>query len=211
MQEYSPKNGEEISENIIEVIKALKHSNGKIKLAKKVKFAIASGEPALYPGLEKIISETPDAYFEILTNASIYSKVIERLISGNRGEILVSLDSGTAETFKTIKGLDLFERVINNIRKYRDHGNVLLKYIVIPGVNDNMDDIDGFIRICRNIDPKKIYVARDCIYDFDIKSISYGELTMSFMRRLIDNIKKLDIEYELLYFPNGFEEELENS
>ncbi len=208
MQEYMPESEDDVADRIVEVIKEVKESKGKLRMADSVRFAIASGEPALYRGLEKVISETPDAYFEILTNASVYSEVIQNLISNNHGEILVSLDAGTEETFAKVKGLNMFAKVKENIKKYQQYGKVLLKYIILPEINDNIDDVDGFLAICKDINPIKVYIARDCIYGYDINSVQYEEKTVTVLKKLMRELEMMDIRYELLYYPESFKEEL---
>ena len=72
--------------------------------------------------------------------------------SGRIENTTTSLDAGTRETFKKIKQVDSFERVLENLRKYPlKNTNFLLKYIFLEGVNDNEADIDGFYEIAKDI------------------------------------------------------------
>ncbi|SFU65740.1 radical SAM protein [Butyrivibrio sp. INlla21] len=207
MQEYIPGNRASVSDKIVKVISEIKNSNDKIVMADKVVLDVASGEPALYKGLEKVTSVLPDAYFHILTNASVYSETIQKLITDGKGEILVSLDAGTKNTFKEVKGVDIFETVYKNLEKYRGFGKVTLKYIMLPGLNDNENDIDGFLDICKKINPEKVYIARDCIYDYDLYNVNYEEKTIKMLKMLVDGVKSIGIKHELLYYPESFIEE----
>jgi len=83
---------------------------------------------------------------ELLSNLSIYKeKLADIMDSGRITSLLVSLDSGTRETFKAIKRVDAFDRVVANLRKYPvSKTKLMLKYIFLDGVNDNETDVDGF-------------------------------------------------------------------
>ena len=65
--------------------------------------------------------------------------------------LLTSLDAGTRETFKAIKRVDRFDRVVENLKKYpTDKTRLMLKYIFLEGVNDNEADIDGYYEIVKD-------------------------------------------------------------
>jgi molybdenum cofactor biosynthesis enzyme MoaA len=81
---------------------------------------------------------------------------------------LESLDAGTRESYTKIKGKDVFDTVVENIRRYAaNSGNIQLKYIVMPE-NCNDDDLNGFLAICGEIKPMKIRISCDIHNDFNI-------------------------------------------
>ena len=90
---------------------------------------------------------------EILTNASIFKNGIAELLRENLITLNCSLDAGTPETFAKIKGVDCFWDVVDNLRKYSasSRDRMRLKYIILPGINDNDADMDGFISIALEI------------------------------------------------------------
>ena len=87
-------------------------------------------------------------YSYIHTNASVYNSDIAEMIKEGYMTINVSLDSGTSRTFSKIKGVDCFDKVVENLLKYSECGHgVHLKYIILPEINTNPDDVDGFLDI----------------------------------------------------------------
>jgi molybdenum cofactor biosynthesis enzyme MoaA len=77
------------------------------------------------------------------------------------GGIMISVDAGTRETFKRIKGIDAFDKVWENIKKYYDFGSrMLLKYIFVDE-NSNDTDVERFIKNVVNIGVSNIAIDRD--------------------------------------------------
>jgi pyruvate-formate lyase-activating enzyme len=89
----------------------------------------------------------------LVTNGTIIrDALIDTMKLGLLRNINCSLDSGTAKTYKKIKGLDLFDIVCKNLEIYHSYGvNLYLKYIMLKECNDNTNDIDNFIQIARKL------------------------------------------------------------
>jgi adenine C2-methylase RlmN of 23S rRNA A2503 and tRNA A37 len=89
----------------------------------------------------------------IASNGTIYKDSINKGLNTAQITLCISLDCGTQETFFKIKGGGgyLFDITTNNIIKYSENlprpSNLILKYILIEGVNDNYEDVDGFISL----------------------------------------------------------------
>jgi len=66
-----------------------------------------------------------------LTNGLEYDDEIKQRMLNGTGILNVSIDAGTRETFYLVQGIDAFERVVDNLRKYSTDkkGNLYLKYI----------------------------------------------------------------------------------
>ncbi|MDR0498323.1 MAG: radical SAM protein [Holophagales bacterium] len=93
-----------------------------------------------------------DCRIMISTNASSYLEELKELLEDKNKFLLVSLDSGTPETFIKMKGVDAFYKVIENLEKYASTGSVInLKYIVWEGINCNETDMDNFLAIAEKI------------------------------------------------------------
>lgn len=114
---------------------------------------LADGEITVLPYRDKLLDLvlSKDCSAAIGTNAIIYNEKVARVLNRKGSKINVSLDCGTADTFYKIKGLDAFDKVVNNLRKYAESGDVILKYIMIPGKNENVKDIDEFVKIAKSI------------------------------------------------------------
>ena len=121
---------------------------------------VGGGEPALYEHL----AEIADFIIEhghlsrLATNAFVYSRDLERLLSRPGSEIVISPDCGTAESFKEIKGRDVFSQVSENIVKYSRVGDVVLKYIINP-YSTTEADIEGFAALAERTRVKEVMIV----------------------------------------------------
>ena len=86
-----------------------------------------------------------------MSNLSVYrEKLGELMETGRIKKLITSIDAGTRETFKKIKKNDKFDSVVENMRKYPlDKTIFYLKYLFLPGYNDNEKDVDGFYEIAK--------------------------------------------------------------
>ncbi len=117
-----------------------------------------------------------------ITNMSTYrEKFAEFLKTGRTTKVLVSLDAGTAETYKKVKRADTFEKVIENMKKYPlKDVNFILKYIFLEGINDNETDIDAFYEIVKEVGCKRITPSSDLFKPFTPKM---KELLLRIMKK----------------------------
>lgn len=122
---------------------------------------ISGGEPTElkeFPNLMKLILEETNAFCHINTSGIIYSKAIRKGLEMGRVSPTISLDSGCRETYKRIKNYDYFGKVINNIKKYKkgldtiNNSFVSLKYIFIPGVNDNLTELQNWLNLVNDLE-----------------------------------------------------------
>ena len=90
---------------------------------------------------------------DLTSNCSIYREKLESLMeSGRVVSIVTSIDAGTRETFKKIKRNDMFDKVVENLRRYPlSKTRLHLKYIFLEGINDNEADINGFYDIAKEV------------------------------------------------------------
>jgi molybdenum cofactor biosynthesis enzyme MoaA len=128
---------------------------------------LASGELGINPDAENIIElcSVGGHPVTLASNATVYNRKISELLGFPNSMMMVSMDSGTPETFYKIKRLDVFHQVVANIKKYRtDNAKVCLKYIILPGINDNDADITGFLELAEECDIGEILISHD-MYD----------------------------------------------
>ncbi|MBQ9536427.1 MAG: radical SAM protein [Desulfovibrionaceae bacterium] len=118
-------------------------------LRKNCFFSWGGGEPTIQPDFEEASAwiKTIGCSQYIHTNAIIYSKVIEQLLSSQSCSINVSLDSGTREIYEKVKGVKKHDKVIANLCKYREFSNpnaIHLKYIIFND-NNSISEIENFL------------------------------------------------------------------
>lgn len=126
---------------------------------------LADGEPSLLPHLDDLCDLADEKGWSINFNTSgiKYSqKLAETMARNPRSNLCVALDSGTAKTYEKIKRVKTFDLVVNNLYKYHEVGvRIFLKYILIPGINDNVDDINKFIEIAKAIKAEHITLSQN--------------------------------------------------
>ena len=118
-----------------------------------------SGGEACFQGGEPLVMQHFDELADLLikngtvirvhTSGIKFSPPVSEALKQNKGTVVISLDCGTDKTYKKIKQADRFNNVIENIQKYAHSGadNVIIKYIIIPGINDNLEEIDKFFDV----------------------------------------------------------------
>lgn len=70
--------------------------------------------------LNTIAEKTNQAEQRVLTNSVRTSKAVKELIAQGRVAVTTSIDAGSPQTFKSIRGLDAMERVLCNLRSYAE-------------------------------------------------------------------------------------------
>ena len=105
----------------------------------------------------KFFLEKTNIFIMINTAAVDYSKWIRKAIELKRSAPTISLDAGTRETYKKIKNVDCFKKVIKNIKKYQKgldpirNSLIGLKFIFIPGYNDTLEEIQSWLKIVEDL------------------------------------------------------------
>ena len=104
--------------NVVEFIEYLNKS-GSFKNCKQVVWG--GGEPTLDKSFDLIIKEieksaNPNLYHRVFTNSTRYHKTIEELLKKRLIKIVTSVDAGTREKFKEVRGRDKFEELFINLK-----------------------------------------------------------------------------------------------
>ncbi len=90
------------------------------------------------------------------TNGLKYMPSIVKTSHQTNCMVVCSVDAGTPETFKKLKPAGDFDTVIENLTTYskyclkenpnkEKHTDINAKYILIQGVNDSLDEVEGFL------------------------------------------------------------------
>ena len=111
----------------------------------------------------------------IPTNNIVYMPVIENLLKMKKGEVCTALDAGCKETYEKIKQVDKFDKSIENLKKYivaAGNDSIIVKYIIVNGYNDNIDEFTKFMDKMIDIGIKII------VLDIDYRDIIDGCFTI---------------------------------
>ena len=140
-------------------------------IADKCLFIVAPAEITIMPHKDFLLDTIARHRAIFLTNGFLFDEKIADSMEENNSEIKVSIDSGTRETFNLIKGLDFYEKVSENLQRYRQHGFIDLKYIVIAGVNDGEKDLNGLMELVDELKLDTVKLSFD--YNMPLRSSFY--------------------------------------
>lgn len=152
---------------VIEVLPKLKELKKRNVLADNVEISMVGGEPTILKEFNNLLKFFMKNNFSvnILSNGILYEKLIAKTINKNEKSYLsISLDCGCKETFNKIKGVDKFDDVVKNIRKYikdtkENSYRVMIKYILLEGINDNKEEIEKWIQLCTQIGVTNFFLS----------------------------------------------------
>lgn len=139
----------------------------------------------------------------IHTNAIKYSPNISKFLKNKKAWLNLSLDSSSRSTYKMVKGVDKFQNVIENVKKYCDEGNperIILKYIVC-NKNNKIDEIDNFLDFCKSHNIVNVQVSLD---GFEISNNTISPKTVLAASYFIKKAKILGLKNEIFLVNDGF-------
>ena len=160
-QERYPENKNITQLNALEFARVLKFLESENLISKDATLVLAEGEPTIHPQLDDFYEAAERYRINCSTNGVLFDKRLADLLATGRGSINVSVDSGTEETYRKVKGLDAFNKVWENITNYANTGaNVSVKYIFLPE-NCNDNDIIGFVDNATKSGVQSIQLSRN--------------------------------------------------
>ena len=118
-----------------------------------------------------------------------YSVPLERLMRQGMVYSVWSLDAGTAETYRKVKQINAFERVLENVRRYIKEdvfgGRFIVpKYLIVKGTNDNEEEFGAYLEIVRSLGLKTVSLAFDYRLKADDKDLAF---IRTCYRKIIEN------------------------
>lgn len=138
----------------ISILPFIKKIIDKKILSKNCHVEFGGGEPVLHKEFEEVLNLMIDygiTGYKIHSSGIKYSNAIEKCLKFDKSEIVISIDSGNKTTYKQIKNTDKFDTVWQNTGNYvvaqnNNKEQVQVKYILIPGINDNINEIIDFFK-----------------------------------------------------------------
>ena len=112
------------------------------------------GEPVLdknFPShIQLIVDRLPRTIHRVITNSVTFSEKICKLLSEGKVSIFTSIDAGTEETFKKVRGMNRLYKVMDNVKKYASINpkGVTIKYIFTDG-NEAIEEVVAFVGLIR--------------------------------------------------------------
>lgn len=74
------------------------------------------------------------------------------MLREGKGLVNISLDSGSPEVYKMVKGVDCYHKVVENLKRYSRAGAnyIQLKYIVFEQ-NNNIAEVEKFLQLAKSL------------------------------------------------------------
>lgn len=147
-----------------EVFSEMKHFFGHNPAPEYITFS-GAGEPTLHSGMGKVLSfiksSWPDIPVAVLTNGSLLSDPGVRKELANANVVLPSLDAATDQAFRKINrppGRINLDEIIAGLIEFRKEfqGEIWLEVLILPGYNDNVENLKALRTAISNIEPDRI-------------------------------------------------------
>ena len=166
---------------LFDTIKYIKENN---LVTYDAEWQVSPGEITIHPYKQNIFDLVYDVHDVIFfTNCFVFNQDIANILGANKyARMMLSIDSGTAITWKKIKGFNNFNTVLNNLYKYYQHCDQInyqqieLKYILMLGINTRIQDYNGVIEIMKKFSIKSLHIARNYNDHYESSSPEYKEL-----------------------------------
>ncbi len=187
--------GKKPNYNVLDFVKTLS-KEGYFKNLKQVVWG--GGEPTLDKSFELLVKEinshtSPEIYHRIFTNSVRYSQSLANFLKKGLVKIVTSIDAGTEETFKKVRGRSKFHEVFQNLEKYSqiNSNKITIKYI-LTDENKSEKELKSFVKTCIkfNLENCAFQISMDyksSEIELDtIKKISYfiGELKKNHIKKI---------------------------
>lgn len=110
-----------------------------------------------------------------------YSKAVEKVLKNGKGVITVAVCSGSPEIYKKIKRRDKYKKVMDNLRRYVIAAskykndifniyNVVSKYIILKGFNDNKEEVEKWLLESKRIGLKQVEISMEFCWGIQTKA-----------------------------------------
>ena len=157
--------------DVKKIVKELSLTN----ISKDLQVSWGGGEPVLMDKFEETFAELNKKLKPkinmIYSNSTKYSLAIEKSLIAGKAILTTSIDAGTVETFKKVRGIKGINKVFQNLEKYYSVAKkgIIIKYILTEN-NSNEYELSNFIKL----------VAKHKLFDcsFQISS-SYKDESLS--------------------------------
>lgn len=142
------------------ILPVLKDALAKGMLSYNGNVNISGGEPTClkeFPDLMDFFLTKTNIFVMLNTSGVEYSKHIKKAIELGRSTATISLDSGSREVYKKVKNIDKFNKVIDNIKKYKKGlkpaqlRHLGFKYVFIPGYNDTKEEVEKWLKLIEDL------------------------------------------------------------
>jgi MoaA/NifB/PqqE/SkfB family radical SAM enzyme len=124
---------------------------------------LIGGETFMYPWFNQVLdmlAQHPITVTIITNGTMLTEKISPRLVALHALELKFSIDAATRDTYYRIRGRDVFDKVIGNVKRFsnltREKPNIrrILVYVVM---RENLDEVLPFVDLARSLDVHSVY------------------------------------------------------
>lgn len=175
--------------------------------------AFGGGEPTVAPEFEDLITLLTKSGFKnmrIHSSGIKYSPAIAKAIEKGVLNVVISIDSGCDKTYKKVKRVNAYKKVIENMKKYAQantmgYGLMTSKYIIIPNVNDNRKEIDMWIDSVRKVGGRWLALDIEDVW-YKINRADISSYYLDLVNYVIEKARVLNMKIELYDRARGLKE-----
>lgn len=126
------------------------------------------GEPMLVKDLPRMVAHLKQRGVYVLFNTNgtlLTERNGQALIDAGLDELRVSLDAADANVFQMVRGKDMFDRIVSNVRRFREmqveQARELPRVSLwLTGLRETLDQLDAFVRIADSLNVREVYLQR---------------------------------------------------
>lgn len=126
------------------------------------------GEPMLVRRLPEMVAYLKERGVYVLFNTNgtlLTRKNGQALMDAGLDELRVSLDAAEPTVFQMVRGKDMFERIVSNVRQFREmqveQGRDLPRVSLwLTGLRETLDQLEAFVRIADSVGVREVYLQR---------------------------------------------------
>jgi hypothetical protein len=186
-------------------------------ITNETKIIFGCGDVSLHAEIDKLMYFFINRGFkdiELNISGQRYCQSIADAIGKDIAKIIISIDCGCAYIYEKIKKINKFNIAIGNTKRYlefqsKNKKNIIYKYTIIQGINDNKKEILDWFMLSRNLGINKLCFDIDTNWFYNIKDNipAHLEDIILFIKEL-SLINNFDIEFskETNYLLNKIKE-----
>lgn len=197
VRNYKPKTKNNVLNAVKELIKS-----GKFRNTGEITFQ--GGEPTVLKEFDPLLNLFIKAGSKVRIHSSgiLFSRAIREGLKKGAVCVVISPDSASSDIYRRIKSVDKSDKVWANIKHYRKNlkndleKEVRVKYIIIPGVNDTLEEVNKFLNKIKELDIKSVIV--DVEYTYANRNTGNISPHVYMLMDYIENFaQKNNIDYDL--------------
>jgi MoaA/NifB/PqqE/SkfB family radical SAM enzyme len=131
------------------------------------------GEPMLVKDLPRMVKYLKERNVYVLfnTNGTVLNARNGRaLIEAGLDELRISLDASNRDSFKVVRGADYFNRIIRNVRAFRDlqerEGIERPRVSLwLTGLKETIKELPAFVKVAADVGVREVYLQRLVFFD----------------------------------------------